>query len=94
MLAFAVRRSIMALVVLVLVSIIVFVAMRLLPGDPLYLLLTASEEASYSQAQLEVLRRENGLDKPLVVQYFSWMGGVLHGDLGKSILQRAPVSQK
>jgi peptide/nickel transport system permease protein len=94
MVAFAIRRAAMALIVLVLVSIIVFAAMRILPGDPLLLLLTASEESSASAQQLELLRHENGLDKPVVIQYFNWLGGVLHGDLGKSILQRAPVSQE
>jgi peptide/nickel transport system permease protein len=68
--------------------------MRLLPGDPILMLVTASEEQSATQEQIDSLRHEFGLDKPMVVQYFKWLGGVLHGDLGKSILQRAPVGKE
>jgi peptide/nickel transport system permease protein len=70
----------------------VFVAMRLLPGDPIRMLITTSEESSYSEQQMTLLRHENGLDRPLVVQYFSWLGGVTHGNFGKSILDRLPVT--
>jgi peptide/nickel transport system permease protein len=89
---FALRRLIQSIVVLLLVSIIVFVAMRLLPGDPIRMLITTSEESSYSEQQMALLRHENGLDRPLVVQYFSWLGGVVHGNFGKSILDRLPVT--
>ncbi len=90
--AFVLRRLIQSIVVLLIVSIIVFVAMRLLPGDPIRMLITASEEESYTEQQMELLRHENGLDRPLAVQYFSWLGGVVHGDFGKSILDRLPVT--
>jgi peptide/nickel transport system permease protein len=89
---FALRRLIQSIVVLILVSVIVFVAMRLLPGDPIRMLITTSEESSYSEQQMALLRHENGLDRPLVVQYFSWLGGVVHGNFGKSILDRLPVT--
>jgi peptide/nickel transport system permease protein len=67
--------------------------MRLLPGDPLVLYLGQSELASYTPQQLEDLRHEYGLDRPIVSQYFSWMGGVLHGDLGTSILYKESVGR-
>jgi len=66
--------------------------MRLLPGDPIRMLITASEESSYTEEQMAHLRAENGLDKPMVVQYFNWIGGIFKGDLGKSILDRLPVT--
>jgi peptide/nickel transport system permease protein len=92
MISFTIRRFIQSIVVLILVTVIVFVAMRLLPGDPIRMLITASEESSYTEEQMAHLRAENGLDKPMVVQYFNWIGGIFKGDLGKSILDRLPVT--
>jgi peptide/nickel transport system permease protein len=59
--------------------------MHLLPGDPIYLLLTVEQVQQQTPQQIENLRHEYGLDKPLVVQYFDWLGGVVHGDFGTSI---------
>jgi peptide/nickel transport system permease protein len=86
------NRFIQSIIIVLLVSVIIFLTMRLLPGDPVLMLVTASEAETDTQAQIEQLRRENGLDKPLFVQYFSWLGGVVRGDLGRSILQREPVA--
>jgi peptide/nickel transport system permease protein len=63
--------------------------MQLLPGDPARIMLglDASEE------QIEQFRKEMGLDKPIPVQYMTWLGGVITGDLGRSIVQRNDVSQ-
>jgi peptide/nickel transport system permease protein len=63
----------------------VFIAMRLLPGDPLLMLLSSTETEEFTTDQLEALRHQYGLDKPLIVQYFDWLGNVLQGDLGRSI---------
>lgn len=81
----------MAVIVLILVTAIVFFAMRLLPGDPILMLVTQSSEAQFNQAQIDQLRHENGLDRPLIVQYADWMSHIVRGDLGKSILEGQPV---
>jgi peptide/nickel transport system permease protein len=94
MINYIIRRLVMAVVVLLIVSIMVFVAMRLLPGDPIRMLVTQSEQQEFTEQQIAQLRHEFGLDKPLMVQYFDWVGGIFHGDLGTSILHRAPVSQE
>ena len=94
MTAYIIRRLIQLVIVLVLVSILVFLAMRLLPGDPIRMMLTQSQQSQISQQQIDYLRHINGLDQPLVVQYFNWMGGLLHGDMGKSLLYRTPVSDE
>jgi peptide/nickel transport system permease protein len=91
---YLIRRGIQSVLIILLVSIIIFLTMRLLPGDPILMLVTASEAESATQEQIDSLRHEFGLDKPIIVQYFDWLGGVLHGDLGKSILQRAPVGKE
>ncbi len=82
----------MAVIVVLIVSVLVFVAMRLLPGDPIRMLVTQSELQEFSELQIATLKAEFGLDKPLVVQYFNWIGGIFHGDMGQSILHRAPVA--
>ena len=94
MVSFLIRRFFQAILIILLVSVIIFFTMRLLPGDPILMLVTASEEQSATQEQIDSLRHEFGLDRPMVVQYFKWLGGVLHGDMGKSILQRAPVAKE
>jgi peptide/nickel transport system permease protein len=91
MTSYIIRRLIMSVVVLIIVSILIFVAMRLLPGDPIYMLVTQNEQEAFTEEQVAVLKHEFGLDRPLIVQYFSWIGGILHGDLGTSILFHAPV---
>jgi peptide/nickel transport system permease protein len=86
MTAYIIRRLLMALVIIVIVTLIVFFAMRLLPGDPLIIYLgQQASQGTISQEQLEALRVEYGLDKPLMVQYGHWAWGLLHGNLGTSI---------
>ena len=92
MITYIIRRLVMMVFVLLIVSILVFVGMRLLPGDPIRMLVTQSELQEYSEEEIEHLRHEFGLDRPLLVQYFSWIGGVFRGDLGMSILHRTPVA--
>jgi peptide/nickel transport system permease protein len=60
--------------------------MRLLPGDPLIIFMGRMAEAgSLSEEQMQSLRVEYGLDKPLMIQYFNWLGNVFRGNLGTSI---------
>jgi peptide/nickel transport system permease protein len=82
----------MAVIIIILVTIMVFSAMRLLPGDPLEIFI--GQSAGMGQMTEEVkeqLRHEYGLDKSPVMQYFDWIGGILHGDLGRSITYRDNV---
>ena len=93
MTAYIIRRLLIAVIVIILVTIMVFSAMRLLPGDPLVIFM--GQSAGMGQMSDEVREQlyiEYGLDKPPVVQYFDWIGGVLRGDLGKSITYRDDVT--
>ena len=85
MTAYIIRRIIQAVFVLLLVSAIVFIALHILPGDPIYMLMTSEEVAERPEEEIQALRHQYGLDKPIIVQYFDWLGGVLHGDFGTSI---------
>jgi peptide/nickel transport system permease protein len=94
MTAYIIRRLIMALVIIVIVTVIVFFAIRLLPGDPLVIFLGQNaSQGNISQEQLESLRIEYGLDKPIVVQYGRWMGDLLRGNLGTSIYYHENVGK-
>jgi peptide/nickel transport system permease protein len=93
MTVYIIRRVIQAVFVIILVTMIVFFAMRLLPGDPIYMILTSGEISNVTEEQVQAIRHEFGLDKPIVIQYFNWVGGILHGDFGTSITQRrSPLS--
>jgi peptide/nickel transport system permease protein len=94
MLVYIIRRTILAVIIIILSSITVFFGMRLLPGDPVLMLITANQQQQFNQEQLQQLRHENGLDKPMVIQYVNWIGDIVHGNLGTSILTRMPVSDE
>jgi peptide/nickel transport system permease protein len=81
------RRLVYLLVQVFLVATIVFLLLRLVPGDPARAVLgeTASEE------QVATMRQRLGIDRPFVEQYAIWLGGVVRGDLGRSIINSDPV---
>jgi peptide/nickel transport system permease protein len=70
-------------------SVLVFGAMRLLPGDVVDLML--GMQTSASGEQREALETRYGLNRPLVLQYTDWMGSVLQGDLGRSMRSQEPI---
>lgn len=78
--------------VIFMVTALLFVLMSFVPGDPITARYGVDGSASLSPEQEEALRKEYGLDKPLVVQYLRWVKSVVTGDLGDSIQQRRPVS--
>jgi len=87
MVRFIVGRLLGTLPVLFFLSIAIFLMLQLTPGDPVKLML--GEDAD--EQTVAALREELGLDRPLAVQYFFWLGNVLQGDLGRSIRTRQPV---
>jgi peptide/nickel transport system permease protein len=86
---YLIRRLWTTVPILFLVTVLVFAIMQILPGDPARIIL--GTEAT-PQA-LEALRARLGIDRPLHVQYLSWVGGILQGDLGRSMIDNAPVSR-
>src|SRR5258708_8046151 len=81
------RRVLGALPVLLIVSLITFGMMRLIPGDPSSIM----GGMSATPAQLAQIRTDLGLDEPFTVQLLRWYGGLLHGNLGRSILMGQDV---
>jgi peptide/nickel transport system permease protein len=89
MIRYLIRRLPSVLLVLIATSVIAFLLPRLVPGDPAAVV--AGPDAS--PETIAAIRTELGLDRPLVTQYFDWIGGVLTGDLGQSLQFRRPVSE-
>ena len=81
------RRLLVAVPSLLIASLIVFTLPRLIPGDVVQLML---DEKAYGK-DLEDLRAKLGLNRPLHVQYFEWLGSVVRGRLGESLWTRQPV---
>jgi peptide/nickel transport system permease protein len=94
MLAFIARRLAIAALTLLVISVLAFVVIQLPPGDYLssYMARLQSQGDSVAQDQIEALREQYGLDRPLYVQYLKWIGGVLQGDFGRSLEWDVPVS--
>ena len=88
--AYIVRRILQAIPVLFLVSLIVFLMLRTMPGDPVVLIL--GNVMGTTEEQLDQVRRELGLDRALHVQFFSWVWNLLQGDMGQSYQSRVEVS--
>jgi peptide/nickel transport system permease protein len=82
------RRLGLAVLTLFLLSIIIFVAGQVVPGNPGRAILGPFA----AQSAVQALDHSLGVDKPLIVQYWTWITGILHGDLGTSYQFRAPVS--
>jgi peptide/nickel transport system permease protein len=91
---YLIRRLLQCAIVLLIVTVIVFIAVRLLPGDPLLMLISSTETEEFTTEQLDALRVQYGLDKPLIVQYFNWVGHIFQGDLGRSIVSKLPVHEE
>ena len=87
-----VRRLLIAIPTLIGATILVFVVMRVIPGDIAYALLAGEEGAAQVDPDaLADLRRQLGTDRPLHVQYVDWIAGLLQGSLGDSMWNRLPV---
>lgn len=87
-----VRRLLIAIPTLIGATILVFVVMRVIPGDIAYALLAGEEGAAQVDPDaLADLRRQLGTDRPLHVQYVDWITGLVQGSLGDSMWNRLPV---
>lgn len=85
---YIVRRLVIGVLVVLCVTVIIFGIMQAMPGDPVDLL----AGPRVSSEKIAEMKARWGLDKPLVVQYFYWLGNILHGDFGVSITTKQEVS--
>ncbi len=92
MLKYILRRLLQLIPTLFLVSVVVFLMVRIIPGDPITLLYGVSEGAGASEETIEAMREYYGLNDPLIVQYLRWIAGIFHGDLGTSIITHKTIA--
>jgi peptide/nickel transport system permease protein len=89
---YLVRRGIEIVPTVLIVTIFVFVLMRVLPGDPITAEIGAAESGMLTEGQRAELERQLGLDKPWPVQYLRWLQGVVTGDWGRTITGRQQIT--
>jgi len=89
------RRVLLFVPSLIGASILIFVLLRLVPGDIAEIIVyqAGAESATIQQKQIQEIRAELGLDRPIVVQYLAWLGNALRGDFGHSYIQQRPVTE-
>ena len=91
---YVIKRFMLFIPTLLLVTLMVFALMRLVPGDPAELLLMGFEgDGQFSEQQLADLRAKLGTDRPLAIQYLDWIWGMLRGDFGVSMYFDTPISE-
>jgi peptide/nickel transport system permease protein len=84
---YLVRRLLQVIPTILMITLVVFVMMQSIPGDPVVAVLGEA----YTEETAEKVRQEYGLDKPVLVQYAIWLGKLVQGDWGRSILSGRPV---
>ncbi len=87
MLRYTIKRILLMPILLLIVALLIYLLLNLNGADPLQNMLPQE----YTQEQYDALAAKYGLDKPILVQYFNWIKGILHGDLGISYKTRGPV---
>ncbi len=92
MLRYILRRVLLMIPVLLGVSLVTFIIIRSIPGDPVQVMLGADRRTT--PEQIEAIRASYGLDQSLPVQYLKWLGHVLTGDLGDSLRTKRPLTQE
>jgi peptide/nickel transport system permease protein len=93
MISYVIRRLLFGVIIILLVTILVFLVMRLLPGDPLFLFMAENQLENLTPQQMQQLRHQYGLDKSMPMQYIDWVGKILHGNLGYSVYNQDRVSK-
>ena len=89
---YIIKRVLLFIPTVILLTALVFVLMRLIPGDPaLSILVGPLGEFQYTQADLDELRAELGTDKPIYEQYGRWIWGILHWDFGLTFYSKTPI---
>ena len=93
---YVLRRLGGSLISLVGVTLVIFLFLRVLPGDPAFAILSVSggDQGAIDPVRLEQLRKELGYDRSFHVQYYNWIKNMMRGDLGKSVVWNTPVSQE
>ena len=91
MLTAILRRLSLSLLTLLLCALLVFIATEVLPGDALDVFLTEDDLLAMTAKDIEVMRREFGLDRPAPVRFLEWFSGAMVGNFGVTLIDKAPI---
>lgn len=91
MLRYIIRRILSLIPVIILITIMLFALLKMMPGDPVRMMLNPGLKAEHYQAAYEAMKIKLGLDKSYPEQYLRWIGNTLQGELGWSTLHNRPV---
>jgi ABC-type dipeptide/oligopeptide/nickel transport system permease component len=96
---YALRRALAAIAVLFGTTVVVFLLLRLIPGDPatavlLTMVTPGADTAQITRGDIEALRAQLGLADPFPVQYLRWLGEIMSGNLGTSLRSRQPIAEE
>jgi peptide/nickel transport system permease protein len=91
---FIIRRLLQIVLVMLIVTVLVFLLVRLLPGDPILMYMTQQNMEILSEEQISVIRHDLGLDRNMALQYVDWLSHAVRGDLGKSLISRVDVASE
>lgn len=91
MLKYFIRRVLMMIPMILVISLLVFLALERTPGDPLMARFSPEMISNLTNEQMDALREEAGLNAPLLVRYFKWLFNFLKGDLGYSLQSGSPI---
>src|SRR4030042_131019 len=91
---YIIRRILLLIPTFLLLTVLVFLIIRLMPGNVIELMVLqhSHEQAGQQQIDVEALRHMIGLDKPVYEQYWNWLSGLLRGDMGKSLWTQKGVT--
>ena len=93
MLTYIVRRLLILVPMLLVISFLIYLGMELMPGDAVSYMVSPDQLANLSPAQLDEVREALGLNRPFLLRYAMWLGGLFRGDLGYSLTSGVPISQ-
>lgn len=93
MLSYTIRKLLMLIPMLFVITFIIFLGMEAMPGDAVSFMVSPDALANMTPEKMEALRESLGLNDPFFMRYFAWIGGILQGDFGYSLTSGVPVSQ-
>ncbi len=94
MFAYIVRRILQAIAVVFVISIVVFILVRCLPGDPIEMYVSQAGLTEITPEMIQEIRHDKGLDRPWIVQYVDWLGQMFRGDFGVSIMRNFNIADE
>ena len=91
MLSYIIRRLLTMIPMLLIICFLIFVGMELMPTDPISYMVGPEQIANMTPEKLEEMREALGLNRPFIVRFFEWLGGIARGDFGYSLTNGQPI---